>query len=323
MKNEEILEILINADDYISGQALAEQLGVSRQAIWKGVKALKDSGCEIMSVTNRGYRLTALPDRLNAPILRGTLKTKTLGRELEVLETVDSTNEYLKRLGSNGAAAGTVVAAREQTGGKGRLGRVWRSKRDECVMFSVLLRPNLTPMEAGGITPLTGLAVCRALRGLTGLDCMIKWPNDIIVGSKKLVGILTELSAEVDAVEYLVTGIGINVDQSFFPEEIEYKATSLLLETGRHYDKNKVLSAVLEQMERVYDRSGMKLTHAALEEYENLCATVGRSVTFRRGTRNVSGMAVGIAEGGGLKVMLSDGSICEVNSGEVVVQGIY
>ena len=320
---KKILDILLNTDDFISGQEISEKLGVSRQAVWKSINALKEKGYEIQSVTNRGYRLVSSPDYLNESSLKTLLHNKIIGKNLIVLDSVNSTNDYLKKLGNEGCENGTVVAAREQTRGKGRLGRTWQSKKDDGIAFSVLLRPNVAPSEVSAITPLAGLAVCKAIREYTKLDCVIKWPNDIIVGRKKLVGILTEMSAEFDAVEYVITGIGINVDHTSFPEEIAFKATSLLLETGRHIDKNEFLACVLEHLENEFVKNNLELTPTALSEYTDLCATVGRSVTFQRGTRRISGMAVGVSEHGDLKVMMSDGTICLVNSGEVTVQGIY
>lgn len=320
---KKILDILLNADDFISGQEISEKLGVSRQAVWKSINALKEKGYEIQSVTNRGYRLVSSPNYLNESSLKSLLHNKIIGKNLIVLDSVNSTNDYLKKLGNEGCENGTVVAAREQTRGKGRLGRTWQSKKDDGIAFSVLLRPNVAPSEVSSITPLAGLAVCKAIREYTKLDCVIKWPNDIIIGRKKLVGILTEMSAEFDAVEYVITGIGINVDHTSFPEEIAFKATSLLLETGRHIDKNEFLACVLEHLENEFVKNNLELTPTALSEYTDLCATVGRSVTFQRGTRRISGMAVGVSEHGELKVMMSDGTISLVNSGEVTVQGIY
>ena len=320
---KKILDILLNADDFISGQEISEKLGVSRQAVWKAINALKEKGYEIQSVTNRGYRLVSSPNYLNESSMKSLLHNKIIGKNLIVLDSVDSTNDYLKKLGNEGCENGTVVAAREQTKGKGRLGRTWQSKKDDGIAFSVLLRPNVAPSEVSAITPLAGLAVCKAIREYTKLDCVIKWPNDIIVGRKKLVGILTEMSAEFDAVEYVITGIGINVDHTSFPEEIAFKATSLLLETGRHVDKNEFLACVLEHIENEFVKNNLELTPTALSEYTDLCATLGRSVTFQRGTRRISGMAVGVSEHGELKVMMSDGTISLVNSGEVTVQGIY
>lgn len=320
---KKILDILLNADDFISGQEISEKLGVSRQAVWKSINALKEKGYEIQSVTNRGYRLVSSPNYLNESSLKSLLHNKIIGKNLIVLDSVNSTNDYLKKLGNEGCENGTVVAAREQTRGKGRLGRTWQSKKDDGIAFSVLLRPNVAPSEVSAITPLAGLAVCKAIREYTKLDCVIKWPNDIIIGRKKLVGILTEMSAEFDAVEYVITGIGINVDHTSLPEEIAFKATSLLLETGRHIDKNEFLACVLEHLENEFVKNNLELTPTALSEYTDLCATVGRSVTFQRGTRRISGMAVGVSEHGELKVMMSDGTISLVNSGEVTVQGIY
>lgn len=322
MKNK-ILSILLSSKDYVSGQALAEELGVSRQAVWKGVNALKESGYEIASTPNKGYKLVSPPDFLNAEAIKNELKTELIGREIIVLDSVDSTNDYLKELGNNGCREGVVVTTREQKKGKGRMGRVWQSKRDENLAFSFLLRPKMAPGGVAAITPLAGLAVCRALRETTGLDCRIKWPNDIIVGKKKIVGILTEMAAEFDAVEYIITGIGVNIDQAVFPEEIEYKATSILLETGRHYDKNRLLAKILTCLEKELLSNNLRLSQTALEEYSDLCATIGKGITFTRGSRKINGMAVGVAENGELKVMLSDGSICSVYSGEVTVQGIY
>ena len=278
---KKILDILLSADDFISGQEISEKLGVSRQAVWKSINALKEKGYEIQSVTNRGYRLVSSPDYLNESSLKSLLHNKIIGKNLIVLDSVDSTNDYLKKLGNEGCENGTVVIAREQTKGKGRLGRTWQSKKDDGIAFSVLLRPNAAPSEVSAITPLAGLAVCKAIREYTKLDCVIKWPNDIIVGRKKLVGILTEMSAEFDAVEYVITGIGINVDHTSFPEEIAFKATSLLLETGRHIDKNEFLACVLEHLENEFVKNNLELTPTALSEYTDLCATVGRSVTFQ------------------------------------------
>ena len=312
MNNQTILDILTQTSEYVSGQSLAAQLGVTRQAVWKEIRALRARGYVIESVTNRGYRLTTLPEYLNAAAVRRSLTAKIIGCELEVLESVGSTNDYLKARGANGCKSGTVAAAREQVSGKGRLGRTWQSSKDENVM-----------LDAAAVTPLTGLAVCKALRRFTGLDCRIKWPNDVIIGSKKVVGILTEMSAEFDAVEYVVTGIGVNVDVQAFPEEIAQKATSLWLESGVHYDKNKLLAALLNQLEEEFLRNNLELSANALEEYTALCASLGRTVCFSRGGSTVTGKATGISKGGELLVTLENGEVLTVNSGEVTAQGIY
>lgn len=318
-----IVQLLYNAQDYVSGQQMSESLGVSRQAVNKAVKSLRDKGFKIKSVTRKGYKLESFPKYLCEEAINCYLSTKFIGRNIKVLESVGSTNDYLRKLADDGAEAGTVVLACEQTSGKGRLGREWLSSKDNGIALSLLLRPELSPREVSSITPLTGLAMCRAINDFCMLDSRIKWPNDIIVGKKKLVGILTEMSAEFDMVDYTVTGIGINVGQTVFPSEISHKATSILLETGRHIDQNKFIAAVLNYLEQELIINHYSLGGQAVADYQKLCATIGRQVTFSRGKRNICGMAVSVNNSGELDVMLSNGTIATVNSGEVTVQGIY
>lgn len=318
-----IAKLLYKTKGYISGQQLSEELGVSRQAVNKAVKSLRDKGFEIDSMTNKGYMLVNTPSVLCVEAINCYLNTNLIGNKIKVLDTVTSTNDYLKKLGTKGAEAGTVVLAREQTAGKGRLGRTWQSKKDNGIAMSVLLRPEKAPAEISSITPLTGLAVCRAINDFCRLDSQIKWPNDIIVGSKKLVGILTEMQAEFDRVDFTVTGIGINVQNTIFPDDIAHKATSILLETGRHINQNKLVACILKYLERELVNNHYTLSGTSVTDYQKLCATVGRSVTFNRGRRKISGMAIGINNSGELEVMLSNGTIATVNSGEVTVQGIY
>ena len=320
---DKILKLLYNSEAYISGQQMSDSLGVSRQAINKAIKSLRDKGFVIDSVTHRGYILKSIPSRLCAEAVKLFLKTQVVGKTIKVLDSVGSTNDYLKELGYKGADEGTVVIAREQTAGKGRLGRVWQTKKDEGIALSLLLRPQLAPTEISAITPLSGLAMCKAINDFCMLDSRIKWPNDVIVGKKKLVGILTEMSAEFDRVDFTVTGIGINVEHTVFPPEIAHKATSILLETGRHINQNKFVATVLNYLEQELVNNRYLLNGRTVSDYQKLCATIGRQVTFTRGKRNISGMAVSIDNGGELQVMLSNGTVAKVNSGEVTVQGIY
>lgn len=320
---KKILELLTKTDGYVSGSEISEQLGVSRQAVWKAINGIKEQGYKIDSVTNRGYRLVAYPPHLNEPAIEKYLKTSVIGKNLIVLDEVGSTNDYLKKLGADGCENGTVAVAREQTQGKGRLGRVWKAKKDDSITFSFLLRPKIAPSEVSSITPLAGLAVCKAIREFTGLDCRIKWPNDIIIGKKKLVGILTEMSAEFDAVEYVITGIGINADTQDFPDDIKEKATSIYLATGGHFDKNKFFACVLNHIEEEFIKNDLKLSPVALKEYTSLCATIGRDITFTKDRKSVAAKAVGVSPDGELIAELPDTTTKLINSGEVTVQGIY
>lgn len=255
--------------------------------------------------------------------VKSKLSAKYLGKNLILLETVDSTNNYLKKLGAEGCENGTVVVTREQTAGKGRLGRVWLSEKDSCLMFSFLLRPQLSLAQITAITPLCGLALCKAVREYTGLQAMIKWPNDIIIGSKKLAGILTEISLQAQNVEYIVTGVGVNIVQAVFDEEIADKATSIFLETGKKIDCNDFFAFIINYIEKELEENNFTLTEKVIEEYSALCASVGRNVEFYRGNEKLSGTATGVDENGELVVKLADLSLCKVNSGEVTVQGIY
>lgn len=260
---------------------------------------------------------------LNEEAIKSNLNTKIIGKNIIILDSVDSTNTYLKELGSQGAEEGTVVITTEQTAGKGRLGRSWESQKGKSLAISILLRPDKINISDCAITPLTGLAVANAINDLCLTDCKIKWPNDIIIGSKKLCGILTEVSMSGTDVDYTVTGIGINVGNSVFSEKIQHKATSILKETGRHADLNSLVATILNYFEKYVIGNHLYLTGESIVEYRNMCATIGRQVMFNRGNRDISGMAAGVNNKGELEVMLSDGTIARVNSGEVTVQGIY
>ena len=260
---------------------------------------------------------------LNEDVIKINLNTKIIGKNIIILESVDSTNTYLKELGAQGAEEGTVVITTNQTCGKGRLGRKWESQQGKSLAISILLRPKNLCIGDCAITPLTGIAVANGINSLCLTDCKIKWPNDIIIGNKKLCGILTEVSMSGTRVDYTVTGIGINVSNTVFPDEIAHKATSILKETGRHTDLNMLVATVLNYFEKYVIGNHLCLTGESIVEYRNMCATIGRQVMFNRGNRDISGMAAGVNNKGELEVMLSDGTIVRVNSGEVTVQGIY
>lgn len=251
------------------------------------------------------------------------LDTAFIGSNLIVLDSTDSTNNHLKTLARNGAENGTVVVAREQTQGKGRLGRVWSSEKDKNLTFSILLRPDIKPDEVQAITPVAGLALCKAVREFFNIDCKIKWPNDVIMGNKKLSGILTEMSANTSGVDFIVIGIGINLDQEYFDDEIKHKATSIYLETNKKADKNAFLASILKHIEDEFENCIYRFTAENIAQYKSLCTTVGREVSFYNNNAIVTGTAVDINPKGELVVKLSDMSFCNINSGEVTIQGIY
>ena len=320
---DKILQCLKEAEDYVSGEDLSRELGVSRSAVWKNINSLRENGYPIESVTNRGYRLSAEPDVLNETEVLNGLRTKTIGRSIAAFREIDSTNEEAKRRAQQGAPHGSVFVAERQLGGKGRLGRVWVSPPKTGLWFTILLRPEEAPSQVAGITLLTGLAVCRAIHGATGCGAMIKWPNDIVIGGRKVCGILTEMSAEIDRVHYAVVGIGINVNNEDFPPELSVKATSLRMETGKPVSRVHLLQRILEEFESPYDAYIEKGGPFFLEDYKKRCVTLGRTVGAIRGREQIAGTAVDITPDGELVVRLKNGELLQINSGEVTVQGIY
>ena len=323
VKKDEILEYLKKSVDYVSGEDLSKKLGISRSAVWKNVNSLRESGYVIESVTNRGYRLADTSDVLNEREISGGLKTKVFGKKLTVFPEIDSTNEEAKRQALKGAEHGSVYVADQQLGGKGRLGRVWSSPPKTGLWFTVLLRPDAAPVQVSNLTLLAGLAVCRAIRSLTGSEAMIKWPNDIVIGSRKVCGILTEMTAEADRVHFAVVGIGVNVNNKEFSEELAVKATSLRMETGSPVSRVALLQGILPEFEALYNEYFIDGNEDWLKSYKKVCVSLNHRVGAERSGGRVTGTATDITRGGQLVVKCDDGSRIEINSGEVIVQGIY
>lgn len=321
MKNK-ILSALSIAGTYISGEQLSEILGVSRTTVWNYIKQLRAEGYIIDSVTNKGYKLISSPDRLNPGLIMQKYTPCLIGTKIVILPETDSTNEEIKRRAAMGEKSGLVVAAETQTRGKGRLGRTW-SSQSGGLFFSFLLRTELPPSDVTGITLAAGYAVCLGIREFAGINAKIKWPNDIIIGNKKICGILTEMTAQPDQTEYIICGIGINVNIRDFPEEIRSKCSSLLIETGRQTDRSKLLGYVIEKLDKVLSSFMLSLSVDDMVSFRELCATLGRKITFTRGKEKIEATAVDIGSDGELIARDDMGKEYAINSGEVTVQGIY
>lgn len=317
-----ILSLLKSSGDYISGEQLSQAFGITRSAIWKYINALRSEGYNIDSVTNKGYKLTDCSNVTNKFELTYGLNTKWIAKELVYLQNVDSTNQEVKRI-AQAHPHGTVVVAEHQTAGKGRLGRVWSSPNGTGLWFSILLKPEIAPNQIAGITLACGLGVCKAIRKFTGLNALIKWPNDIIIGNKKICGILTEMTAEADRINYAVAGIGINVNTTEFDEDIKHKATSLSVESDTTVNRAELFKEIMLNLEEEFDNYFSNPDSAISDEYTSLCATLGREVTVTRGNTTFIGKAIDIQNTGDLVVELADGTRVNVSSGEVTVQGIY
>lgn len=324
---KEILELLRREDGYVSGQEICSRLGVSRTAVWKTVNQLKEEGYRIDAVQNKGYclNLKHMPDVLSTAELASRINTEWAGRNICYEKIVDSTNNWAKRLAEGGDLPhGTLVAAEQQTAGKGRRGRLWISPAGCAVFMSLILKPDILPASASMLTLVAALAVNQGILKASGCRTQIKWPNDIVADGKKVCGILTEMSTELDYINYVVIGIGINVNNEQFPPELADKATSLLLETGREHNRASVICEVMETFEHLYgeflitqDLSGIK------EDYTRNMVNLDRQVRVLTPGHEFTGMARGITNSGELLVEREDKTTSLISSGEVSVRGIY
>lgn len=323
MKNE-ILKLLKESDSYISGQQLCDYFKVSRTAVWKVMEQLKKEGYEIEAVRNRGYRLSSCPDVMSEAEIASLLKTDWAGKKVVYYDEIDSTNNRAKDAGEKKGEHGTLFVADMQSAGKGRRGRVWVSPPGTSIYMTLLLRPEILPNEAPMLTLVMGLGVAEGIRRVTGTDVGIKWPNDIVVNNKKICGILTEMAAEMEYVNYVVVGVGINVNQQEFPEEIRNMATSLCVETKKSYKRSEIVAAILEQFEKNYktfmktrDLSGLQ------SAYNDILINQGRQVKVMEPGNEYEACAEGISKTGELLVTLPDGQKKSIFAGEVSVRGLY
>lgn len=327
----EILKLLRETDGYVSGQQISERTGVSRTAVWKAIRRLQEEGYQVEAVRNRGYRIVDSPDVMTREELESFMKTRWAGRNIVCYEVTDSTNLRIRQLGDGGAPHGTLAVADRQTAGRGRRGRVWESPAGSSIYMSILLRPEIPPDRA---SMLTLVMACSVAEGIT--DCLereiagelprvqIKWPNDIIINGKKLVGILTEMSSQIDYINYVAVGVGINVNLTEFPPQISRTATSLQLECGHAVKRAPVIASVMEHLEEDYeiflrtqDLSGL------METYSSMLVNRGRDVLITGARETYRGYAEGITRTGELIVRREDGTAENICAGEVSVRGVY
>ena len=322
MKKTDILSLLREADGFVSGQDLSERLQVSRTAVWKKIRQLEQEGYMIEAVRNRGYRLVSSPRDLGAAEVESRLTTKWAGRPVCWLESTPSTNREAKRIGEEGGAHGTLVVADEQTAGRGRRGRDWSSPKGNSIYMTLLLRPKLPPEKISMVTLVMGLAVAAAIRDTCGVEAGIKWPNDIVAEGRKLCGILTEVSAEMTAVSYVVIGVGINVNEESFPESIRDIAGSIRTVTGKKTDRAQLVAACMDRFESRYEafEAQQDLT-PLMEEYNSLLVNRGRRVRVLDQASPFEGTALGINASGELLVEREGGEVTPVYAGEVSVRG--
>lgn len=325
MTKDQVLLLLKQADDYISGETMSKKIGVSRAAIHTAVNKLRKEGYQIISATNKGYRLENTVDQLTFGEITSYLTKERTG-QMFCYEVTDSTNTRLKELAQNGAPAGTVAIANEQTAGKGRLGRVFQSDKDTGIYMSMLMKPQGGLEHISEITAWVAVCVSRAIEKVVGITPGIKWVNDVVLNGKKICGILTELSVEGESgsIQYLIVGIGLNVHNKIedFPEEIRQKASSIDEQTGRRVKRAQLAAAVIEELDTMF-ATWPEGKEKYLSYYRKHCVTTQKQVRLLRGKEERSGYAEEVTEDFHLQIRYEDGTREEVSSGEVSVRGLY
>ena len=317
---------LLQEPGFVSGQRISEELGISRTAVWKYINALKEDGYEIESVTRKGYRLVRSPDILTRERLARLLPKTAVSGEICCYDSIDSTNEEAKRHALSGAPDRSLYVAERQTRGKGRRGREWKSPAGKDLFFSVLLRPDIPMERASMITLISACAAVNTAEKYAGEKCFIKWPNDVVLRDKKICGILSEMSTEMDRILYVVVGVGMNLNRTEFEPEISQMAGSVLSETGHVVNRGEFLADYMQEFDRIYSVFLEKQSLAFLsDEYNARLINKGRTVKVSRPGQSgeLVGRAAGINELGELLIEDPDGKLRSIRSGEVSVRGLY
>ncbi len=320
--DDKVLNMLIKSSNYISGENISKELNISRTAVWKTIEKLRTKGYLIDAVTNKGYILLNKQSIITKELINDYI---SLNNNFYILETVNSTNLYANSLVIDGVDNGTVVIAKEQTQGSGRLGRSFSSPINKGIYYSYILEPNCTAERLSLLTSYAGLCVCDTLKELTGKEFYIKWPNDIIYDNKKVCGILTRLvtNAETMEISHAIIGIGINVLQESFEEELKDKAISLFQITGENYSMSTIIAILTHKLNEMFIENNQLIKDNVkyLDKLRKLSCTIGKEVSVISPLSTRYGVAVDISQDGGLVVDFNGN--CEViSAGEVSVRGV-
>lgn len=307
-------------DQYLSGQAISRLLNISRAAVWKQVKVLCELGFEIEAKHSQGYRLLAAPDLLLTADIKSGLNCQLIGQSVISLTETDSTNAQARRLAEDGAPAGTVIVADQQSAGRGRLGRRWESPSGVNLYCSILLRPEIPVQQAPQLTFLSAVAVVETLNKVCQLSARVKWPNDILVGDAKISGLLNEMNAETEQVHFVILGIGINLNMiaNQFPESLNYPATSAFLETGQRVDRLIFLRTFLQCLDHYYAEFLQRGFFPIRQRWESYCDILNTQVMVEQGAEVIRGTVVGLDSDGALRLQLDSGRIERILAGDIV-----
>jgi len=315
MQNK-ILGLLKKKEGYVSGEDISSHLNISRQALWKHIQELKDRGYAIEAVPHLGYHLTLSPDRLfEFEVSRG-LNTKAFGKKIFYFDTLTSTIDVAMDLGLKGVSSGTIILAESQTKGKGRLGRSWFSPKYKGLYLSLILRPDMLPAQAPILTLLAAVSICEAIKGSTGVVSQIKWPNDILINNKKLCGILTQVIAETDRIDFVIISAGINVNND--KRSLISTATSLKEQKKEEVNRVSLLQEILRALEANYLILEKKGATQILEKWRHHNTTLGRRVKVYCQHKHIEGEALDIDTDGGLLIRKDNGITEKVMAGDVM-----
>jgi BirA family biotin operon repressor/biotin-[acetyl-CoA-carboxylase] ligase len=307
-----------NATIVISGARIAREIGVSRSTVWRWAERLRRLGVKVKGQPATGYFLEQVPDILTPNMLKQRLKGSLFGKRIYHFFKTDSTNRVALELGHAGEPEGAVVLAEEQTAGRGRAGRLWSSERAAGIYVTLLLRPKLAPVQAPLLTMMAGLSAHAAVEAVTGLAVDLKWPNDLIIGGKKVGGILTEMHAEPGQVRFVIVGIGLNVNQEKFPGELASMATSLRMEVGKTQPRMELLVRLLREFESDYNRMLREGVASVVKRFEVISSYAhGKRVRVTNGTESYLGTTAGLGPEGLLQVERDDGRVVTVIAGDV------
>jgi len=321
-KDQLLLYLKENQGNWVSGELISNNLSVSRAAIWKHIHKLKEEGYTIESAPKKGYFLSKSSDPITADEIREGLCTKVFGKKnIIYLKETDSTNTRAKELAAQGAPEGTLIIAEKQTKGRGRRGRNWFSPPGGGIYFSLILRPTISPTETPRITLMTAVVLAETLISLMKLKLRIKWPNDILVNGKKLAGILTEISTEMDAVNYIVVGLGMNVNTRFenFPSEIKKNATSILIETGEQFPRVRLIQHYLKLYEQYYDMFKKNNFEPIMKRWKELADIIGKQIKVDVVGKTHIGKVIDVDNDGVLILNDDQGKLQRIFSGDVTL----
>ncbi|MDD2679355.1 MAG: biotin--[acetyl-CoA-carboxylase] ligase [Candidatus Omnitrophica bacterium] len=313
---DKILDFLEGKNGYISGEEMSSHLKISRQALWKHIQDLKDAGYNIEAVPHLGYRLEAVPDRLFAFEVSRGLDSRVLGKKIFYFDSLGSSIDTAMDLGVKGAPSGTLVLTEAQTKGRGRLGRTWFSPKYKGLYFSLILRPDMLPAQASVLTLLSAVSICEAIKTVTGLEAQIKWPNDILLHNRKLCGILTQVVAETDRIDFVIISAGINVNND--KKSLISTATSLKEHKKEETSRVSLLQEILRRLEANYLTLEKKGSRPVLDKWRQQSITLGRRVKVYCQNKHTEGEAVDIDTDGALLVRKDSGFVEKVLAGDVV-----